>query len=196
MNRAEKSLITKNKIFDIAVKFFNERGYYNTTISQICKEANVAKGTFYVHYVSKEAIIKESYYLNLTQYIEENYKLFESKYPTKAIHDKILYFLNLELAFAKKVGLEITTLAFSFNMAESLEQNNAHFQKRTFSSILKNLIENSKIENSEYSTEYVFLVFESLVRGIMATWCFSEGSFDIIQDGQRMLTDTVNAYIK
>ena len=54
--RKEKAAETKRKIFETAVRLIKEIGYNNVTISEICKAAGVAKGSFYVHYNSKEDI--------------------------------------------------------------------------------------------------------------------------------------------
>ena len=50
--RKEKATKTKRKIFETAVRLIKENGYNNVTISEICKSAGVAKGSFYVHYNS------------------------------------------------------------------------------------------------------------------------------------------------
>lgn len=46
----------KDEILGIASKLFYEQGYGNTGIAQIIEEAGTAKGTFYSHFKSKEAL--------------------------------------------------------------------------------------------------------------------------------------------
>ncbi|MDT2597451.1 TetR/AcrR family transcriptional regulator [Enterococcus dongliensis] len=190
MNRQEKSLKTKKKIFDTAIHLFNIKGYNLTTISEISRSAGVAKGTFYVHYSSKESIVKESYYQNLNFYVETEFNKLNHK--NSSAKQKLIDFLFLELQFANKMGVEITTLAYTFNLKESLNKNNAHFSKRILSNDLHRLIYSTDVKQS---SELVFNAVESLVRGIMATWCFSEGNFDILNQGLIMIEDMVNYYI-
>lgn len=69
-----KKAKTKDKIFDAAVKLFLAQGYENTTVDQIAAKAEVAKGTFFNYFPTKDAII---YYLgeqrvNLMQDMLEN----------------------------------------------------------------------------------------------------------------------------
>ena len=45
---------TKLKLIDAAVKVFSEKGYFNTRVSDIVREAGVAQGTFYIYFKSKE----------------------------------------------------------------------------------------------------------------------------------------------
>lgn len=53
-----KKLRTKEKIFKTAVTLFLEQGYENTTVQEITEKAEVAKGTFFSHFPTKEAILR------------------------------------------------------------------------------------------------------------------------------------------
>jgi AcrR family transcriptional regulator len=50
---------TRERIFRAAVKLFAEHGYADTTVDRIVREAGVAKGTFFVHFATKDAVITE-----------------------------------------------------------------------------------------------------------------------------------------
>ena len=75
-SRKEKAAETKRKIFETAIRLIKEKGYDNITISEISKASGVAKGSFYVHYKSKEDIVRESYYADMGQYIQDHYESF------------------------------------------------------------------------------------------------------------------------
>lgn len=47
---------TKAKIFNAAVKIFSEKGFDGATMDEIARNADVAKGTLYYHFKSKEDI--------------------------------------------------------------------------------------------------------------------------------------------
>ena len=47
---------TKNLIFESAIKIFSESGYRGATMDDIAANANLAKGTLYYHFKSKEEI--------------------------------------------------------------------------------------------------------------------------------------------
>ncbi len=57
---------TRRKVYDTAMRLFRERGFDETTMRDISREAGLALGTAYYHFPSKEAIIA-SYY-EATQY--------------------------------------------------------------------------------------------------------------------------------
>lgn len=48
---------TKEKIFKQAISLFLEQGYENTTVQQITEKADVAKGTFFSHFATKDSIL-------------------------------------------------------------------------------------------------------------------------------------------
>jgi AcrR family transcriptional regulator len=49
---------THARIFDAAMRLFSERGYANTPVEEITEAADVAKGTFFNYFPSKEAILE------------------------------------------------------------------------------------------------------------------------------------------
>ena len=50
---------TRARLFAAAVELFVARGYHDTTIDAIVKRAGVAKGTFFIHFATKDAVISE-----------------------------------------------------------------------------------------------------------------------------------------
>ncbi|MGP8337397.1 MAG: TetR/AcrR family transcriptional regulator [Methanosarcinaceae archaeon] len=55
--REKKKIETKKKIFEIAGRLFKEKGFENTTVDEITKEAGIAKGTFFNYFPTKEALL-------------------------------------------------------------------------------------------------------------------------------------------
>ena len=57
--RVTKSpLERKQELIDAATRLFNERGYEQTAVSDIVREVEVAQGTFYYYFSSKEEILE------------------------------------------------------------------------------------------------------------------------------------------
>ena len=46
----------RDELVEVAAKLFYEQGYHCTGVQQIIQEAGIAKGTFYSHFKSKEAL--------------------------------------------------------------------------------------------------------------------------------------------
>ena len=55
--REKKKIETKNKIFEVSGRLFKEKGFENTTVDEITKEAGIAKGTFFNYFSTKEALL-------------------------------------------------------------------------------------------------------------------------------------------
>jgi AcrR family transcriptional regulator len=56
-----KSEETRNRILEAALKLFRQRGFENTTMRDIAKEAGVALGAAYYYYDSKDALVMGFY---------------------------------------------------------------------------------------------------------------------------------------
>ncbi len=68
--RERKKRETRQKIFNAAIKLFKQYGFEATTIDMISEEADVARGTIFLHFPSKEAILAHWGYVRI-QEIEE-----------------------------------------------------------------------------------------------------------------------------
>ncbi len=50
-------LARRNEILDAATKVFSEKGFHTATLDDIAEAAEVSKGSIYIHFDSKEAIV-------------------------------------------------------------------------------------------------------------------------------------------
>lgn len=55
--RDDQARETKRRLVEAAVELVSEGGWRRTTVEQIAERAGVAKGTFFVHFKTKEAIV-------------------------------------------------------------------------------------------------------------------------------------------
>lgn len=196
MSRKEKAILTKNKLFETAIRLIKENGYDSVTISQICEKAGVAKGTFYVHYKSKEDIIKESYYSDMSQFVIKQYQNLISQDKNMSIKNKIGQFLISELMFTNHVGCTMTCRAYVTNLTECISESSKHFERRGFTKELKMLILegiDQKVFDTDQTGEEIFLYLESFVRGLMASWCFSNAEFDIVKKGEKYIYEILKS---
>lgn len=59
MTRKDKKAQTREALRAAALRCFQRSGYVETSIADITQEADVAKGTFYVHFEDKAALLDE-----------------------------------------------------------------------------------------------------------------------------------------
>ena len=57
--RTRKKDRTRSEIFRAALDLFTARGFEAVTVEQICASADVARGTFFLHFPSKLALLEE-----------------------------------------------------------------------------------------------------------------------------------------
>jgi AcrR family transcriptional regulator len=57
--RERKKIRTRGEIFRAAMDLFTARGFDAVTVEQVCAAADVAKGTFFLHFPSKGALLIE-----------------------------------------------------------------------------------------------------------------------------------------
>src|SRR5215210_7871537 len=55
--RDDQTRETKRRLVDATIALVTEVGWKRTTVEQIAERAGVAKGTFFVHFKTKEAIV-------------------------------------------------------------------------------------------------------------------------------------------
>lgn len=88
--RQKHSMETKNKIYESAVRLFSENGYTDVTVSEICREANVAIGVFYYYFPSKNAILDQTYAI-LCMNIEKQMQTLTEVDPNENIRALVKY---------------------------------------------------------------------------------------------------------
>jgi AcrR family transcriptional regulator len=72
----------KEKIFKAAVKCFNNKGYYETTIDAIAAKAKVSKGLIYYYFESKKELFLELFQYRVGKYFEQiKHYIEEEQYP-------------------------------------------------------------------------------------------------------------------
>lgn len=57
MSRRTQRETTRRQLFDVSLSFFRSHGFSETSVDQIIQVAGVSKGTFYVHFPSKDAVL-------------------------------------------------------------------------------------------------------------------------------------------
>ena len=55
--RERQKIRRRNRIYQVAIALFKERGFVNTTATDIAKTAHVSRGTFFNYYPYKEAVL-------------------------------------------------------------------------------------------------------------------------------------------
>ena len=57
LEKSNKQTVKQKRIIEVAISLFAEKGYSNTSTSEIAKQAGVAEGTIFKHYGTKENLL-------------------------------------------------------------------------------------------------------------------------------------------
>ena len=84
--------------------------------------------------------------------------------------------------------MRLTSLAYAMNLRACVPGPSEHLEKRAFSQVLYEELSGGMDQaRPDLSADQAFLYLESVVRGVMASWCFSNRDFHIEREGIRCL---------
>ncbi len=89
----------RQKIIKAAVKVFAEKGFYNSRVSEIAREANVADGTIYLYFKNKDDVLISLFEEEFGQIVENMRKELEKE---KDALQKIRQFAIMHLSIVAK----------------------------------------------------------------------------------------------
>ncbi len=180
-NRRKKSMETKVKIFKTALKLFYQQGYENVTVEQITRHAGVAKGTFYIHYQSKEAIMSEQFQ-KIDSFYEERYQAYQK--DEKATIQLKAFLMDVAVLTRDVLGLEGAKVVYKSHIGASVSAQFLVHEERPYFRILNELI-SLGIKNKEFCSDMnqkdILLLVTRGVRGTIFDWTVSQGSFDLVE---------------
>lgn len=105
MAREREGEESKKRILEVSEKLFLEKGYDDTSISDITKELNMSKGVIYHHFKSKQDIFETI--LNTYSSIDplENLKGNGLEKLQEVLHKELINFKKQELSYAGRFML-------------------------------------------------------------------------------------------
>lgn len=192
--RKVQSEKTKKIIFQTAICLFNKYGYNNVTVEQICNNANIAKGTFYVHYKTKDDIPKEMYRTMIQNHLDESMKQYVKDYPKATAREKLLHHCVSVLKFCKDTNIESTLLSYIANLKSIINTKETLFSNEFDTYQINKIIKECLIENNTYSDKHyddIRYFITTILNGMMIQWCFSYGEYDIVNKNMEYLKNSI-----
>jgi TetR/AcrR family transcriptional regulator, cholesterol catabolism regulator len=88
--REQRADETRSRIFASAAELFTSSGYHATTVDRIVERAQVAKGTFFVHFKSKAAVVAELVRIQTSAARRARARALESEGPLEALRAAVM----------------------------------------------------------------------------------------------------------
>ncbi len=128
--RARRRQETHTRIFESAMRLFAERGFANTPVEDITEAADVAKGTFFNYFPSKEAILEAlaERQLGVVKAAEERARTAASVRPVllEMIHSLAERPSRSQLLLRSLMGVALTHNSLSNFLGRVLEGGRVH----------------------------------------------------------------------
>jgi len=161
----------KDKIVNSATKLFAEQGYFCTSVNQIAKNAEVAVGTIYVYFDSKDEILIElfiDYFRKLMEEIEEKFQNSKTEPLTKLLNG-LRYMVNklsedIDMAKVFLVELRQSNKALNF-IAPKIQKD--------YEKLIKKLLDEAKDQgllNENIDTQVISISTFGLIETMLFDW--------------------------
>jgi TetR/AcrR family transcriptional regulator, fatty acid metabolism regulator protein len=179
MKNSQQASKTKERIFIKATELFNESGFENVTIRQICKSANVAIGTFYLYFKSKHEILYEIY--------RKADEIFENKHVSDkndvSAFNKIMELIKIQVSVGSIFHLQSDAIKQLYIF--QLSSDNQYFlsEDRKFHKQLCEIVDNGQKLGeirSDMSSHDICWRILRFSRGLIFDWCLHDCKYDIM----------------
>lgn len=178
---------TKGKIMNAAWQLFQEKGYEETTISEIIEKSETSRSTFYHHFHGKDELL-----FTVAYTYDEDYDLWLKEYYDESLPtvDNLISFNNYVMKavenspfcafYASLYGLQVMTEG----VRHILNPDRRYYQ--ILRQLLKDGIAAGQIV-SQYSYSALTDMITSFQIGITYNWCLQQKRYSLIQYGQELL---------
>lgn len=184
---------TKQKIFDIAHKMFQEKGFNNVTVEEIATAADLSIGTLYHHFKNKFELL-----VSWHDHVDDLYMAYYKKIKTSPeyIGQGILPLLKEELLYMNETciyyGADYITTVYIYQLTNHDFATIMSDRKRPYYTIMTELIlegqKSGEIRNDIPATKLVNDI-TMVSRGILTDWVI-RGATDDIRSHSISLVDT------
>lgn len=196
--RQQQALATRQKIYEAAKQLMIKYGLETVGIDDIVQEAGVARGTFYVYFLSKEDLLV---YIILEEAgIMHNQisDAWESLDKTKPALDLIIMVVRYICELTKDAGVDIIRTVYKI----FIERRKATSAKPTLSFDMPELfisLFNLGVERSEFvanNSEEVATNITTILVGTTFEWCLYEPHYDFVERSISLVSKYLNCYKK
>lgn len=181
--KIKKGEKTKRKLFESAEALFEKYDFDKVSVDAIVESAGVAKGTFYIYFESKDALIL-SFLSEYVHDIDADYKAHLDSLPTETTASDMLLSLLGKIAdvLTDTIGYNKMRIIYKLQLTETLDMDTVKGYNRELYKIFTHVLERG-MELKEFNTEIPLDVltkhFVMAIRGISYEWCIRYPNFDL-----------------
>lgn len=162
---------TKELILMEASKLFSSQGYEKTTLDQILENANIAKGTFYYHFKSKEQLVEELINQGYAQFSTIASQDLESGISPLEILEKVIQnFVDWTLKNPDQLKVLLTQ---RFSVLSSINPENRAGSFREITSYLISVAQKNNILRTDINSMELAQMLGMMLVQAQLSWLFN-----------------------
>jgi TetR/AcrR family fatty acid metabolism transcriptional regulator len=169
-----------HKILEAAVVVFAERGFFQSTISQIAKQAGVADGTIYLYFKNKDDILVQFYEYKTSQAFK---RFRQAVNQATSAEQKLRRLVHTHLEeFQKDINMAIVYQAET-HQHQRLAQEIIKEMSKMYRDIITEVLELGQQEGHFRRNLYVGLVMRLItgaVDEVINSWIHAGGGYDLV----------------
>lgn len=174
---------TKQKLLETAAELFGQYDFDNVTVDAIVEAAGVAKGTFYIYFESKDALIATllSVYVNS---VDADYKAHLDSLPSGIAATDMLLSLVAKITdvLIGTIGYHKMRIVYKVQLTGAINMNMVKGYNRKLYQMFADVLRMG-IERGEFSTKLSVEVltkhFVMAIRGLSYEWCIRYPDFNL-----------------
>ena len=169
-----KSPHKANNILEAAIRTFASKGYYQTRIKDIALEANVADGTIYLYFSSKEDILKAVFDATMSDFLDVILEIDDKEtHPMRKLEKIIFTHLKSIEENRDRTIIAQVELRHSVHIMGQFARTYVNQYLQILSKIIKNAIDQKLIQpvgNPRLIAQFVFGILDEMA----TVWMLSE----------------------
>ncbi|MEL7656656.1 MAG: TetR/AcrR family transcriptional regulator [Bacillota bacterium] len=184
--RKEQAVKTKRKLYESAEKLFREHDFTEVSVDSIVEEAGVSKGTFYVHFESKDALIA-SFISDYATRLDLDYKTFLDSLPPDMPASSVLLAMIEKIAdvLVYTVGYDIMQKVYQMQLTKAVDMDAVKGYGRELYNMFSDILEQG-IRRGEFKTDLPLKTlsrhFMMAIRGLCYEWCIRYPDFQLKEE--------------
>ncbi len=199
--KMEKGERTKQKLFSAAAMLFKKHSFTEVTVDRIVEEAGVAKGTFYIYFESKDALIA-AFISDYVKKVDMDYRAVLGSFPVDTSSSKILLGLTVKIAetLTRIIGYSSIRTVYQLLLADDIDMGAIRGYDRELYQVFASVLERG-MERGEFrytlSPDELARQFVIAIRGLCYEWCIRYPDFDLKTQALahfQLLLDGINNY--
>ncbi|NLA86678.1 MAG: TetR/AcrR family transcriptional regulator [Clostridiales bacterium] len=182
----EQGAETKKQLYACAEELFRVHDYQDVSVEAITSMAGVTKGTFYVHFESKDALLLELMMAHVER-MDTQYKAFlEGLSDEMASADVLLALVDKIVALmTAQLGCDNMRVVYRLQLSSAVNMDAVKGYNRKLYALFQEVLERG-VRRKEFVDELSLGAltrhFVMAIRGLTYEWCIRHPDFDLKQE--------------